>query len=380
MKLRAFGNAVGLRGFALGRVTRAAEPDVNRRGALVYVAERAESSDVLGYAGAIMHAPVPEGWASETPAVFGVTSVDHLRDGDAVLLSPNGHVRTLFRPDSAHNVLFATERCNSYCLMCSQPPRDVDDSHLIDVNLRLISLMTPAPNYIGITGGEPTLLGEGLFAIVRKLKECLPDTRTHMLTNGRAFSRPEFTREFCGLAHPNLSLGIPLYADNAPDHDYVVQAAGAFDQTIQGMHSLARYKQRIEIRVVLHAHTVPRLPQLCEYIYRNLPFASHVALMGLEITGFAKANLDDLWVDPVGCGESIVEAANMLALRGMNVSIYNYPLCLLPPRAWPFAKRSISDWKQSYAAPCEKCSVRQDCGGFFKWAVDRYAGFVRPVA
>jgi len=32
------------------------------------------------------------------------------------------------RPDSRHNVLVATERCNSNCLMCSQPPQDRDDA------------------------------------------------------------------------------------------------------------------------------------------------------------------------------------------------------------------------------------------------------------
>ena len=55
--------------------------------------------------------------------------------------------------------------------MCSQPPIDKDDAHaLTERNLKLIDLMTPAPDYLCITGGEPTLLEERLLTIVAKLR------------------------------------------------------------------------------------------------------------------------------------------------------------------------------------------------------------------
>jgi hypothetical protein len=119
-----------------------------------------------------------------------------------------------------------------------------------------------------------------------------------MLTNGRRFAWPEFTNAFAEARPPRLTLGIPLYAATASDHDYIVQARGAFDQTIQGLHQLARYGEFIEIRIVLHALSIPRLRDLAAYIYRNLPFAGHIALMGLEITGFTRPNLSELWIDP----------------------------------------------------------------------------------
>jgi hypothetical protein len=71
-----------------------------------------------------------------------------------------------------------------------------------------------------------------------------------------------------------------------------------YDQTVLGLQQLARYGLRVEIRVVLHALTIPRLPELAEYIYRNLTFAEHVALMGLENIGYAPRNMDKLWIDP----------------------------------------------------------------------------------
>jgi His-Xaa-Ser system radical SAM maturase HxsC len=176
-----------------------------------------------------------------------------------------------------------------------------------------------------------------------------------------------------------LSVGIPVYADNAPDHDYVVQARGAFDQTIQGLQQLARHGQFIEIRVVLHALTVPRLKHLAEYIYRNLPFASHVALMGLEITGFTRPNLSKLWIDPFDYQRELEDAVEYLAIRGMNVSIYNHQLCVLPEALWKFARRSISDWKNIYLSVCDGCTVRDKCAGLFNSALLGHSDYLHPL-
>jgi MoaA/NifB/PqqE/SkfB family radical SAM enzyme len=32
---------------------------------------------------------------------------------------------------------------------------------------------------------------------------------------------------------------------------------------------------------------------------------------------------------------------------------------------WPYAVRSISDWKNEYHPECVDCSVKEECGGFF---------------
>src|SRR5262249_7471883 len=96
------------------------------------------------------------------PAVR-VQSIDEFKEGHIVTIEPgSGFIRTIFRPESPHNTLFATDRCNSNCLMCSQPPKEVDDSYLVEENLKMLSLIQTPPDYLGITGGEPTLLGPDL--------------------------------------------------------------------------------------------------------------------------------------------------------------------------------------------------------------------------
>src|SRR6202035_4875935 len=87
--------------------------------------------------------------------------------------------------------------------------------------------------------------------------------------------------------------------------------------------------QRGEIRVVLHKITAPRIIETCTWIARNLPFVDHVALMGLENTGFALANEKPLWFDPIDYQEVLSDGVRTLAASGMKVSVYNLPLCVL---------------------------------------------------
>ncbi|MEK7308358.1 MAG: His-Xaa-Ser system radical SAM maturase HxsC, partial [Nitrospirota bacterium] len=65
--------------------------------------------------------------------------------------------------------------------------------------------------------------------------------------------------------------------------------------------------------------------------------------------------------------------------RGMNVSIYNIPLCLLPERLWKFARQSISDWKNSFGMKCFECSVRERCSGMFESGMNIYDKYIKPI-
>lgn len=307
-------------------------------------------------------------------------SLDHLSDGDVVRISPrSGDLWVMYRRASTSNSMLLTERCNSYCLMCSQPPRDVADDHLVDAYLEAIPLMSRETNELGVTGGEPTLLGDRFLEILRRCAGHLPETSLHVLSNGRLFNYLSLCREVAGVGHPDLMIGVPLYSDLPHRHDFVVQADGAFDQTVRGLMNLARCGVSVEIRVVLHRQTVDRLPQLARFIARNLPFADHVAFMGLEMMGFVRMNLESLWIDPVDCQAQLLEAVDHLHGRGLAVSIYNHQLCLLDHRLWPFARKSISDWKNEYLQECGGCAAKDRCGGLFSSSTVRRSDRIRPL-
>jgi hypothetical protein len=80
---------------------------------------------------------------------------DYLADGDVLGFDHSSRkFRTLFRRNSAHNSFLVTERCNNYCLMCSQPPKDVDDRWILSEIRESLPLIDPATRALTFTGGE----------------------------------------------------------------------------------------------------------------------------------------------------------------------------------------------------------------------------------
>jgi His-Xaa-Ser system radical SAM maturase HxsC len=239
--------------------------------------------------------------------------LDYLADGDVLAVElQRPAVRVIYRRNSQHNSFLLTERCNHYCLMCSQPPKDINDDWIVNELFQTIPLISPETKSLGFTEGEPTLLGERFLRLVSAVKEQLPATALHILSNGRRFVDPSFAHAYAAIGHPDAMLGIPIYSASSQTHDYIVQADGAFDETIRGILNLKTYGQQVEIRVVIHRQNYAHLPRLAEFIARNLTFVDHVALMGLEMTGFAKANIDTLWIDPVDYRQELYEAVALL--------------------------------------------------------------------
>src|ERR1044072_2882814 len=106
---------------------------------------------------------------------------------------------------------------------------------------------SPETKELGITGGLPTLFKEAFLLLIERCKQRLPETALHVLTNGRMFSYREFARKLGEIAHPDIMLGIPLYSDVDCEHDYIVQAKDAFEETVLGLYNLSRYDVPVEI-------------------------------------------------------------------------------------------------------------------------------------
>ena len=317
----------------------------------------------LGFAGALCRNKRP----AALPQLYDLTEDAVVAHGDVLRLHRSGQVNVLYRRGANSNALFATERCNSLCLMCSQPPRADDDSWRVAEMHDLISLIDRDILVLGMTGGEPGLLGAQLAELLAHAAAALPSAQFHVLTNGRLFADASFAALFKDLAG-RIVWAIPLYGDTSALHDHIVQAPGAFDETINGIYNLAETGHRIEIRCVVQKQTLPRLTALSAYIYRNLPFATHIAFMGLEPMGFARKNREVLWVDPADYQEDLETAVHFLADRQLAVSVYNLPLCVLAASLRPFTRQSISDWKNVFVPECAPCSLKDECSGFFRSA------------
>ena len=285
---------------------------------------------------------------------------------DVIFISPEeNHVRSLFRANTNHNSFLLTERCNHYCVMCSQPPRDIDDGFLATHILEAIPLLPTYTKSIGITGGEPTLMKDGLLEIIKACKYHHPDAGVHILSNGTTFKDNEFAREVAEIGHPDLMFGIPIYSNKPEIHNFVVQAPNALDSTLHGILNLKGNGVKVEVRVVLHRYTIPTLNELAQFLVTNLVFVDQVAFMGLEAMGFAKSNWDDLWIHPKEYQDELKSAVMRCAESEMTALIYNLPLCWLDHEIHKYSVKSISDWKNDFPEACNTCAAFSQCGGFF---------------
>jgi His-Xaa-Ser system radical SAM maturase HxsC len=320
------------------------------------------------------------GAALPGPALQLPTALRHLVPGDIIGVTSDGsRVSVLWKSTATHNSLLLTEQCDNYCLMCSQPPKERDDAWLFERAKEIISLLPAGPHELGLTGGEPSLHGDALIDLLEHCRDVAPQLRLHLLSNGRRFADSAFSRRYASVGLGDSMVGIPVYAAEAGRHDFIVQAAGAFDDTIRGILNLAALGQCVEIRIVVQRHTVPVLAELAEFITRNLPFVDQVALMGLEMTGLARPNAAEVWIDPADYQPELVEASRRLTGAGIVTKIYNHQLCVLDAELWPLAVRSISDWKNDYLDACRDCAAKEACGGVFTTSGRRVSAHLRPL-
>lgn len=306
-----------------------------------------------------------------------VNSVDSFQEGDVVVINKQGEIIFVYEISSNHNALMATERCNHRCIMCPQPPI-LQEKDKTPFNLKLISLFDKNTQEIGITGGEPTLIGDNLFTIIDHIKKELPNTAISILSNGVKFADKEYAMKLAKCRHQDLQIDIPLFSDIAEEHNRIV-GAKTFYKTIQGLYNLALFRQRIGLRIVIHKQTYKRLPQFSDFIYHNFPFVAQVAFMQMETTGLAKENFDELWIDPYDYNKELREAVLLLADRGMKPFIYNAQLCVLPEDIRCYAQQSISNWKDIYIEECEGCELKGQCAGFFESNRQAHSSHIKKV-
>lgn len=304
-------------------------------------------------------------------------SIDTLEENSIVKIERETLFITI-RPSSNSKTLFFTSKCNHYCLMCSEPPQTKNDDYLINDNLKIIELLDKDLDVIGISGGEPTLLGDNFIRIIKKIRYELPETTIRVLTNGRAYSNEKFVKSLYEVAGEHLVSEIPIYSSFYGKHDYIVQSKNAFYETLSGFYNCAKYGLRTDVRVVITKLNYNDLEDLMYFIYKNIPFIEHIALMGLEYIGFAINNIKDIHISPLEYKKQLKDAIIQCRKYSLNVSIYNLPLCLIDEDMHKYAQQSISDWKNEFSEICDTCTSKSICAGMFSSTQPYFSSLLKP--
>ncbi|WP_157879041.1 radical SAM protein [Pararhodospirillum photometricum] len=284
-------------------------------------------------------------------------------DETVLLVAPErGRVFRLIRPGPGRdNTLLLTEACDQACLFCAQPPRP--RHHAFWDLYRTAVRLAPAGAVIGLTGGEPLLLKDSLFSWVLDCHAERPDLGFHLLTNAQGVTAADVPtlRALAGW----VLWGVPLCGPDAASHDAMVRKAGAWDRLLESLDFLAQTGAAVELRTVLAAPTLVRLPRLADFVARHLPWVETWALMHMEAQGLARRFWESLAVAPEDAFDTLGPALSIAQTAGLPISLYNFPRCLVPEAWRPLAVASISDWKRAYGPECEACSERPGCSGFF---------------
>lgn len=192
-----------------------------------------------------------------------VNDINDFHEGDVVVINKQGEIIFVYEVKSNHNAIMVTERCNHRCIMCPQPPI-LHEKDKTPFNLKLISLFNKHTQEIGLTGGEPTLIGDNLFVLINHIKKELPKTAISILSNGVKFADKEYAMKLAKCRHHDLQIDIPLFSDIAEEHNRIV-GAKTFYKTVQGLYNLALFHQRIGIRIVIHKQINKKLKR-CQQV------------------------------------------------------------------------------------------------------------------
>ncbi|MGV1951065.1 His-Xaa-Ser system radical SAM maturase HxsC [Agrobacterium vitis] len=293
-------------------------------------------------------------------------------DGSVLLLVPGRNsAHRLVRPESRHNTFLVTEQCDHLCVMCSQPPKkhhaDLFDQFLVAATL------APENSRITISGGEPLLHKQRLFQFLLAAAKTRPDISFHVLTNGQFFEAADFS-VLDEIGRDRILWGIPLYASETQLHNSIVGKKGAFERLLKSLSILMTAGAAVELRTVVLQQNWDALPELANYISTRLPFIEIWAIMQLENIGYGRMNWAHSFKDTSMDFDQLRRAVNLAMGRGLQTLLYNFPLCTIPPQYRHLAPATISDWKSKFLDPCETCSLRSTCGGFFEW-YDAERGF-----
>lgn len=295
-------------------------------------------------------------------------AAEFFSDYDVAEYIPSEGLYKRFNSKSNDNVLILSEKCNSRCIMCPYSDnfranaKKVSPEHILEI----INYISVYPSHLTITGGEPTLIGDGIIEIMDCLKNKFPDTEYLFLTNGRIFSCNEYFEKFVKYIPGDICFAIPIYGGAPETHDSITRSSGSFTEAVKGMQNLMRAGIRVEIRIVVSKLNYNNLDNIARLIARYLSLAYVVNFVGLEMCGNAARNRSDVWIDYPAAFDSMRNAIDILCSEGINVGIYNFPLCSVDERYRPLCKRSISGYKIVYDKLCSECTLKLICGGLFR--------------
>ena len=203
-----------------------------------------------------------------------------------------------------------------------------------------------------------------------------------LVTNGRMFSYPEFTRRTvdAGLTHALVS----VYGPTPRTHQAITRTPKSFEQTIAGLRELLNYPQvTVMTNSVITKKNAPYLPQMVELLaglgVRN------VNLSFVQIVGAADTYSRALVPRIRDVITPLREAVDLGVELGLNMGIGGLPYCVLKGYEHHFGVDDLTTIANgdpddniterspyTQASACRKCAYNAVCLGMQEEYLARY--------
>lgn len=315
---------------------------------------------------------------------IGEHEVNRLKDCnemDIFQIGMEGKMVQFLNLKSDDAVFMLTSHCNSNCIMCpaTDSQRQINDGIKIEEYKEIVRYMSQYTEHITITGGEPFLVGDEIFELLNTMKQHFIDTRFLVLTNGRALAFKTYIEQFNESKPKLLMVGIPLHGYDSATHDKITRSPGGFKQTLLGIKNLLKTNNLVEIRIVVSKLNYKYITKIAQLIVNEIPDIYRVVIMGLEMLGNAAVNKEEVWIPYREAFQASKEAIDLLVGNSIAVALYNFPLCSIDKEYRLIAHKSISDYKVKYVEQCDRCKLKDACGGIFQGTMRLAGDEVIPV-
>lgn len=253
-------------------------------------------------------------------------------------------------------ILHLTDKCNNRCGFCMIEGIHGKFSFPYEAALELIEEL-PAGSKVDLFGGEPTLYPH-FFELLQYIQS--KDLKCSIATNGRLFSRKDFTGKVAAITGGNVYVRTSLYGLTAEIHDRVTGVKKSYAELMLGLDHIVSARMLCQVNIVITLNNLPDLPEMTELVIdkgvKRIKF-------GLIVDAGSCVQLVPTLT---GIRPQLSKAIETAVKNDLTVTVEKAPLCLLPKYMNEFSSEKVlGQWPRFYddQGECGCCIVRNWCDG-----------------
>jgi len=263
-------------------------------------------------------------------------------------------------------------QCNNNCIFCSEADeyiKQLKKKSLEEIKKEILQARKYY-DFISFMGREPTLRKD-IFNIL-EFAISLNFKQVGITTNGRMLSYPDFTQNI--LKTGINQIGISLSGATAKVHDAQTQVRGSFQQTIQGIKNVIKFKK-------------PEISLLINFPLNKLNYLELDKMIKLVINlGVKEINI--LFIAPLSkrsrSKKIVMKMSNLskyvfstirpyLNRSDLKLLLVEFLPCSLPKEARNYFFPCLEKNSNKIRIPlCKNCSYKDKCDGILRSYIDLY--------